>query len=115
MHAGLPAAVPPGGREAGCVPGEPAAARDGGDRTVPRRGAAAGPRAGAPGLRRRARRRRRRRRRLRHPAFRRRRHEVLGLAASHTCTTGVLQDMRCCLLTAGVLTLPSVLFCFSLF
>jgi hypothetical protein len=99
------------------VPGEPAAARDGGDRTVPRRGAAAGPRAGAPGLRRRARRRRRRRRRLRHPAFRRRRHEVLGLAVSHTCTAPARlhgqSSSRHALLTAGVLTLPSVLF-FSL-
>ena len=74
--AGPPAAVPPGGREAGGVRGGAAGDGDGGDGAVPRRGAAEGPRAGAAGLRRHA---RRRRRRL-HPAFRRRRHEVLGLA-----------------------------------
>jgi hypothetical protein len=75
-RAGPPAAVPPGVREAGGLRGDAAGDGDGGDGAVPRRGAAEGPRAGAAGLRRHT---RRRRRRL-HPAFRRRCHEVLGLA-----------------------------------
>ena len=90
-RAGPPAAVPPGGRAAGGVPGHPAGVRDGGDRAVPRRGAAEGPRPGAPGLRRHA---RRRRRRL-HPAFRRQRHEVLGLATPAPARPAGVQDMRC--------------------
>uniref|UniRef100_K3YZH2 Uncharacterized protein n=1 Tax=Setaria italica TaxID=4555 RepID=K3YZH2_SETIT len=69
-----PAAVPPGGREAGGLRGDPAGDGDDGHGAVPRRGAAEGPRAGAAGLRRHAR-RRRWQRRLHHPAFRRRCHE----------------------------------------